>query len=100
MKLEELLERAKDLILNGTIKGYTSQMFEEAVKNDPVLFAELLDEVGQQVKDSDSHKQTVSIYGEELSGVALAFHMLKVAEEQGIQENFIRSLVYKKLRIL
>lgn len=97
MKTEQLLTRAKEIVLNDAIKGYTSQIFKETAENDPVEFAELVYEIGKQASEADSHKQAIDIYGQELCGLALAYRMRKDEEEKQVAESFIRKLLHSAL---
>jgi uncharacterized protein YcaQ len=96
MKKEDLIARAKELVLSGVVKGYSSQILEEAAESDPELFEGLLLEIGDQAIKDDTLKTLYRIYGEELTGIAISLkhdEMMKTKTE-------IKEIVHRALKQL
>lgn len=83
MTIEHLLNRAKELISTGKIKGATSELLKQAIEQNPAELEGFLMDIADQAQDEYSSKVTKRIYGNELVGIAMAYKISrKEAEEE------------------
>ena len=94
MKKEDLIKRAKELILKTDINGPSNQIYKQAAENDPKMLEELLIEIAEQAEDKYSTKATNRIYGNELVGIAL---MVKAMSQPISDKKSIKEMVHDRL---
>lgn len=82
MRIEDLLNRAKELISIGKIKGATSELLKQAIEQDPAELEGFLIDIANQAQDEYSAKVTKRIYGNELVGIAMAYKISKKEAEE------------------
>ncbi len=64
------IEKAKDLVNSGVVKGFTSDVLKDAANNDVEGFKGMLKEISEQAQDPRSEPATVKTYGQELVDIA------------------------------
>jgi hypothetical protein len=107
MTIEHLLNRAKELISAGKIKGATSKLLKQAIEQDPAELEGFLMDIADQAQDENSAKVTKRIYGNELVGIAMAYRISqKEAQEEdnpkpkNKAKTPVSEMVHRKLRSL
>jgi hypothetical protein len=64
------IERAKEIVNSGEVKGYSAAPLIEAAKNDPEQFQKYLKNIAEQAHDEGSRESTIKTYGKELTEIA------------------------------
>jgi acylphosphatase len=82
MTIEYILKRAKELILNGKVKGYPEGVLQQIIEDNPEELELLLDEIAQQANDENSRKAALRLYTPEMVGLAIAYRVSKKEAEE------------------
>lgn len=66
MNREELLLKAKDIVNNDVIKGFTAEIIKNAANTNLETFSEYLKNISEQAWDPETEENTINTYSKEL----------------------------------